>query len=536
MISLTAGSPSCNCDNPDTCIHAFSLKVKSRTFDYNQDDFVTTVESIDATGDGVSISLYLTGKGCVSHNPLCPRGIIYDSEGNRKPEVFSSGLTNYVCDYGKEKEAIFSTHNAIDFLREYIFSKSIRALLPKAKYTLRVGQCNGYSFISESLLFLNAMSQIFSLPSRDALRTQIFIYPAFSWDASVMIGTDVTVTEFTERQRKKKAKEDNIINGNPQRGSRGWTKRPKDEISHSLEIGGEFTYTLGNNPAHDYSSSMKKDFKKKADSLSLLNKSLKSIDFIRKALSTRKGGNEEITLIDTEIIYPAINIDAKGELKEDEASGDVYIERELSLGLSPLIGMKITLDLFQAFAAWYSADVLLAAVRERLMSQEQAYEEGRNAAFFGTQFWLITEGSINFTLVFKSDAKNEWEWKKDESAEVRLALTTEANVRAGVRFYIANGALTIGGKAVAEGCIGLDAPTKDKLDMVFYHNGIVAKVYVGYTVGISSSPDTTDTEGAGFPKNNGGVKSPDEKNKSEKEWVIHDKLEKSDSKYRFNII
>ncbi|RRO12133.1 hypothetical protein, partial [Pectobacterium aquaticum] len=399
MVSLTAGSPSCNCENPDTCIHAFSLKVKYWTFDYSQDDFVTTVETIDKTGEGVPVSLGLTGKGCVSHNPLCPHGIIYDSERRRAPKTFSSGLTNYVCDYG-EKADIFSTHDAIDFLREYVFAKGIKALLPKEIYTLRVGQCNDEPFVSESLVFLNGVSQIFSLPSRDALRTQIIIYPAFSWDVSVMIGTDETVTEFTERQKKKQAKEENKANGNPQRGARGWTKRPNYEISRTLEIGGEFTYTLGNNPEHNYSASMKKDFKRKANTLSWLNKSVKTIDFISKALSTTKGENDKITLLETEIIYPALEINAKGELKEDNTSGEVYIERELSLGLAPLIGIKMTLDLLQAFAAWYHADVLLAAVREGLMSQEQAYQEGRNAAFFGMKFWLVAEGDLNFTLAF----------------------------------------------------------------------------------------------------------------------------------------
>ncbi|PWD57690.1 hypothetical protein [Pectobacterium parmentieri] len=536
MVSLTAGSPSCNCENPDTCIHSFSLKVKYWTFDYTQDDFITTVETIDKTGEGVPISLGLTGKGCVSHNPLCPHGIIYDSERRRSPKVFSSGLTNYVCDYGKEKSGIFSTHDAIDFLREYVFSKGIKALLPKEIYTLRVGQCNDEPFVSESLHFLNDVSQVFSLPSRDALRSEIVIYPAFSWNIDVAIGTDEKVTEFTERQKRKQAREQNIANGNPQRGARGWTRQPNYEISRSLDIGGTFSYTLGSGePEKKYESSMKKDFKKKGNTLSWLNKSVKAIDFISKALSTTEGENDKIKLLETDITYPAVEISAKGELKEESQSGAVYIERELSLRLAPLIGITMTLDLLQAFAAWYRADVLLAAVREKLMSQEQAYQEGRNAAFFGTKFWLVAEGDLNFSLVFKSDAKNEWEWQKDESAEATLTLTTEANVRAGVRFYIAEGALEIGGKAVAKGCLGLYAPTKDQLDLVFYHEGITAKVYVNYTVGMSSDSkiSNSNADGPGRKSKSQDVKK---NNNSEKEWVIHEKLEKFDSKYRFNLI
>ncbi|MBJ7223030.1 MULTISPECIES: hypothetical protein [unclassified Brenneria] len=252
-------------------------------------------------------------------------------------------------------------------------------------------------------------------------------------------------------------------------------------------------------------------------------------------LSTTKDKSAKITLLDTEIIYPVLEIKSSGELKEDAASNTIYIERQLSLGLAPLIGMKMTLDLFQAFAAWYHADVLLAAVREGLMSQEQAYEEGHNAAFFGTKFRLVAEGEVDFTLAFVSDAENKWKWQNEDAAEAKLSLALDANVRAGVRFYIANGALTIGGKGIAEGCLGLYSPEKDKLDLVFYHNGITAKVYVSYTAGISQgSKSGSDEENEVFGSVSSKPKA-NRNNKSEKEWIIHEKLEKKNSKYNINI-
>lgn len=197
--------------------------------------------------------------------------------------------------------------------------------------------------------------------------------------------------------------------------------------------------------------------------------------------------------------------------------------------------MNSYLDLLQAFAAWYKMDVLLAAVREGLMSKEQAYNEGGNAAFIGMKFELVAEGAIDLKLAFKSDAKNEWEWEKTDSVEAKLSLTIDANVRAGVRFYIANGALTIGGKAVAEGCLGLDNPTKDKMELVLYHNGITAKVYVSYTVGISRKSKKSDRPTGSFPEENSSSKKADQGSNTEKEWIIHDKLEKKDSKYRINL-
>ncbi|WP_260513253.1 hypothetical protein [Serratia fonticola] len=346
------------------------------------------------------------------------------------------------------------------------------------------------------------------------------------------IGTEKEVKEFTERELKKQQKNRNAAAGVAQRGHRGWTRLPKNEITNSLEIEGKLSCKLGSK-THDYSAKLKKEFKKKSTNLPFLDKAKKTLDVVTKALSTGKESEGEITVLDTEIICPMLEIKGGGELKEDASSGLVYIERQVSLELAPLIGIKMTLDLIQAFAAWYKMDVLVAAVREGLMSGEEAHKAGDNAAFVGLKFELVVEGAVELKLAFKSDAKNEWEWEKTDSVEAKLSLTIEANVRAGVRFYIANGALTIGGKAVAEGCLGLDNPTKDKMQLVFYHNGIMAKVYVSYTVGLSS--DAEGSSEGDLPRRETSSSSKVEQgNNKEKEWIIHDKLEKKDSKYRIN--
>mgnify|MGYP006879733719 CR=1 FL=1 len=74
---------------------------------------------------------------------------------------------------------------------------------------------------------------------------------------------------------------------------------------------------------------------------------------------------------------------------------------------------------------------------------------------------------------------------------------------------------------------------KDKLDLVLFHNGITAKLYVSYTVGLSSQ--SKSTEDADRPTRDRD-QTVDTSDKVEKEWTIHDKLEKKDSKYRINLI
>ncbi|MEE3644267.1 MULTISPECIES: hypothetical protein [unclassified Brenneria] len=512
-------------------MYSFSLKVKDRVFTYKQDNFIAAVETIDEGNNGVPVSLSLTGKQCVSHNPLCPQGVIYNLEHSHSLKSFNQGITDYNARYDSNDVQFIEAYDSIDFLVDYVLAKNIREVLPQTSYLLRVGQCRGEPFVSKPLSFMDGISQIFNFAPRDALWTYITTYAEFKWEANLTIAAAQEVTEYTDKELRKQQKTHNADNGLAQRRHRGWTKRPRYSIENSLEIEGTLTFN-----DHDYSVTLKKDFERKAKKISLLNKAVKTLDLVSITLSTTKDKSAKITLLDTEIIYPALEIKSSGELKEDTASNTIYyIERQLSLGLAPLIGMKMTLDLFQAFAAWYHADVLLAAVREGLMSQEQAYEEGHNAAFFGTKFQLVAEGKVDFTLTFVSDAENKWKWQKADTAEAKLSLTLDANVRAGVRFYIAEGALEIGGKAIAEGCLGLDDTAKDKLDLVFYHNGITAKVYVSYTAGISLNQGGTDGPRR-FPGKNSTSQPINKNEQFEKEWIIHGRLEKNNSKYRFNFI
>jgi hypothetical protein len=532
MTSLPAGSPKCNCKNPDTCIHSFTLKVKEKTFTYKQNGFIRTVNVIAEEKKAVPISLSLVGKQCVSHNPLCPQGTIYTPEKANSLKAFNKGMTNYQAHYNSDKLHFFEKYDSIGFLVDYVLAKSTLGLLPTTSYTLRVGQCRGEPFVKKPLSFMDGLSQLFNFAPKDALWTYINIYPEYKWEASLVIGKDKEVEKYTDKELKKQQRGENADKGLAQRGHRGWTKRPTHSITDVLDIEGKLSCKLGS-ITHDYSATLKNEFKKKAKNIPFLDKAKQSLDMVGEALSTGKGGEGKITLLHTEILYPTFEIKGGGELKEGSA-GLVYIERQVSLGFAPLVGLRMTLDLIQAFAAWYNMDVLMAAVREGLMSGEQAHEEGRNSAFIGMKFELVAEGAINLTLVFKSDEKNEWEWQKTDSAESKLSLTIEANVRAGVRFYIANGALTIGGKAVAEGCLGLDSPTKGKLPLVFYHNGITAKVYVSYTVGLSRDSKKTDKPTQTFPEEPSNSRNADQGKKTEKEWIIHDKLDKKDSRYRIN--
>jgi len=534
MTSLTAGSPICNCKNPDTCIHSFTLKVKDRTFNYKQDKFISMVETIDEGGKGVPLSLTLQDKQCVSHNPQCPQGMIYNLANETSAMLFHKGLSQYNAHFDASKLNFFTVYDSMSFLVDYILAKDAMQVLPMTSYMLRVGQCGGEAFISRPLTFIDGMSQIFNFAPRDALWSYIHVYPELKWEVSVALGLAGEREEFTDRQCKKQQKAENTNKGLPQRGHRGWTNRPKSEITSSLEMEGKLTAQLGS-VTHDYSRTVTSDFRKNPNKLSLLNKAVDTIGLLTKALSTKSSAGGDIKLLKTEFIYPKIEIKGSGELKEDTSAESLYMESRVALELAPLIGLKMTFDLVQAFAAWYGMDAFIAAVREQMMAGEDEINKGKNAAYAGIKIDLILQGELNFSIAFKTDAERKWTFDQGADTEIQLAITLEAQVRAGVRFHIVEGFLNMGGTATAKAGIWLDNKMKDKLDLVFFHNGITAKVYVSYTVGLSAESDSAN-DSSGPTKKKFTSQKVDENEKKEEKWIIYEKLEKKDSKYRFNFL
>lgn len=466
----------------------------------------------------------------MTQNPLCPQGIIYSKEKGSTLKVFNDGSCDYNAKFYDDDLSFFKKYDAIDFLVDFVLPKDPIKSIPKTVYVLNIGQCDGETYSPTTLAFDDGTSKNIIHPLRSAISSQINIYPEHKWEACLAIGLDAEVKKFTDREIKKQQKIENKNNGVPQRGYRGWTKRERSLINKSLEIDGKLLCE-SNGVTYDYSKSLKLDFNNKSDKLSLLNKSIRTIDFLCESFSTSKENDAKITMLDTQIAYPTIEIKGSGELKESQELNQLYIERKVSIGFAPLIGVKITLDLLQAFAAWYHSDVFLSVIREGLLSGEDDYEKGDNAAYAGLKINFIIEGEIDLSLSFSSNEKKEWKWEKDDLFEAKLSFALDANCRAGARFYFIYGAIEMGGKAVAEGCIGFDSSEEDKLDLVLYHNGVKAEDYVSYTYGVSVEEINPD-ESEGLPQSSG---QEPEKN-VEKEWIIYEKMERKDSKCRFNLM
>lgn len=537
MLSLTAASPTCNCKNPDTCIHSLKLVIEEREYEYKQDDFFSHIEVISKSETPIALNLTLTGKTCVAKNPECPNGIIYNVENKESLKKFSSGVINYEINYDEKLINELDSINSIIFLIKYIINQSgTLDWLPKNQYLLRVGQCYGEPLVEKDINFLDGLKQITNSAPHDRIWTYINVYPNYDWKVDIKIGLTDKVNEYSDDELKAQQRKENRNAGMERRGTKGWTHRPKYSITDALDIDGIMSYKLGSSPRHEFSQKLKVDFKRKAKELTLLQSATRAIDLVGKALSTNESTGSKYKILNTEILYPKLTVGGSGSLSEDNNTQSVYMKGKVSVGLTPLIGMKVTLDLLQAFAAWYGVESITDAIRQELSARENSIKSGNNGAYFGVKLDLIATGTLNLSLIFESDEKKDWNWRVDGDNEVKLTFSLEANARAGIKIYVFEGGFEVYAKAIAEGIIAFDLTAQNNIEMIFYHNGIRAEVGANFSAGVAKDGDkqlsTGTSRNATHTTNVTTKHTEGQKN----EWIIHDKLEKKKSPYRIYLL
>jgi hypothetical protein len=536
MTSLPAGSPKCNCKNPDTCIHSLTLKVDQHVYEYKQGDFISLVSVINRTAAPLPIELSLAGKSCVSHNPECPKGLIYSPEKESTLKTFTRGSISYQVNYDTDKVHNLSRCDAFDFINFYVLKQSTVDWLPKEQYILRVGQCQGESFVDKKLNFADGFRQLLNIAPRDRLWTVINVYPNYNWAIDITIAASKKVIEHSDKELKAERRKENKDAGMPQRDTRGWTKLSRYSITDTYEIEGTLSYQLGQEPERNFSHSLKPSIKRKAKELTILQDTMKTINLVGKALSTGEGSGTEYKILDTEIMFPKFKISGGGELAEDENSHQVYMKGKVSFAFSPLIGLAIKLDLLQAFAAWYHAETVTDIIRQQLAARENSVKSGDNGAYAGLEFSLNAYGKVNLAVVFESNLAKTWDCRVEGTNEVELELSLRANARAGVKFYYIEGAFIVEGAGIAKGILAFDQTPKKQVEAIFYHRGIKIEVGASFTAGVASSDSKAEKDSSRVIKKF-SEKTIDYKEKKggKKEWILHESLEKKDSKYRFNL-
>ena len=201
-----------------------------------------------------------------------------------------------------------------------------------------------------------------------------------------------------------------------------------------------------------------------------------------------------------------------------------YVKCGVDVNLAPLIEFTITLDLIQAFAAYFHQERNIARIREKAQSQEGDVKDGKNGVYAKAVLNLIVSGNVNLSYRYAADEDNEFHSEPGDKNEGRLGLSLESKVEAGLRVVVVEAFFSAEAKISAECCFALDKKQKKDLELTFYHNGILMYAKYKIKVGIGNDDEnahnsTTENESS-------------DDNWEEGEWTLCKPLSKDTSFYK----
>ncbi|PSH11478.1 hypothetical protein B7R74_21420 [Yersinia pseudotuberculosis] len=532
---MPAGNAVCDCDLPNSCVCKVDITSnikKAPTYTYNQKGALPNIFGHDIYGHGADIQINVISKGCIGKHSDCPKGVIYDQTGRVYKTVIGKGtyplkfMDNEVTDE-------FSTKYNIVLIIAQALEASVKRL-PVTPYRFRVNECQG-----KPLMYASPSSAV-QVGTYVVSDSEIKIYPNYKLTLKVSIGLESRVKKLTSDERREIMSESNQQSG---RGDdhTGWTRRTGSQsIKSGITIEGSASVVCGDQTIKSQSDKIKKDFERYKNKFTLLDSAERALSTVGKLFSTTKKGGD-YPIFRSEFAYPALAIEGGHELAFSEKTTQPYLRGYVSVGLSPLIGVKFTIDLIQAFAAYYGAASFTETLREAGAANEKNVKSGRNGAYFGALFDLIISGLINVKFSIKSDEQAQLSYQADERIEGKLSIAALLTIRAGAKIGFINGYFQAGGQLSAEGCFGL-LTEKESLYLIFYHNGVQAEFWVEYGLGVIKE-DRQDKPS--IRRNDNGVvisrsstqitTSAPFQGKNKRIWMIHDKLPKNKSIYRIKL-
>ncbi|HFK3157130.1 TPA: hypothetical protein ACG1JD_004659, partial [Citrobacter sedlakii] len=401
----------------------------------------------------------------------------------------------------------------VTFLTDVVFEGIDK--IDKTEYSLQVGECLGQPIKEMIFPLKTSANDRAKYPIYTTVDTRIVVYPKLAWEVDVNISASKNdgTKELTDDERY------DIVQGRTQNSQMSVGKYA---ITRGVTIDGSASIAVGS-ASKDYKKTMEKEFTRYKEKLTLLRNAEKTIDTVTNLF---KADDKKIQLLSIDIKYPSLNIKGSGELllRKDNKP---YVKCGVDVNLAPLIQFTITLDLIQAFAAYFHQEGNIARIREKAQSQEGGVKSGKNGVYAKAVLNLIVSGNINLSYRYTSDENGDFHSVPGDKNEGRLGLSLESKVEAGLRVVVVEAFFSAEAKISAESCFALDKKQKKDLELIFFHNGIVmyAKYKVKVSIGDSSEDQSADADKKNTDNNNAWEEG-------EGEWILCKPLSKDASPYK----
>ncbi|MBF4318067.1 hypothetical protein EAY30_24640, partial [Vibrio anguillarum] len=102
------------------------------------------------------------------------------------------------------------------------------------------------------------------------------------------------------------------------------------------------------------------------------------VEQIQSGLYTEKAGKSEVKLYHFDFQPPSLSLE--GEQTVNVANNGLDVDGKVTLGLDPLIGFELKLDMLMAAAMYFKLGNVAQTVREKAAELEQRVKEGKAGA------------------------------------------------------------------------------------------------------------------------------------------------------------
>ncbi|UPS63995.1 hypothetical protein [Providencia rettgeri] len=523
-----------SCNIPTNCTLEATINFDGKTEIYRQEQhffrrFTYLIEP--KKGKTVPLKLMATPKGCISHNPNCPIGNVFNENGSLYGDFSPQKVFDDVLVYTKRtSEFSFGENNPISMLDSFIYRKGFTDdPRYRQRYGMRLSECGAAPFLTVPnaikllQVTLNPVTHGTALLFKEgkkhlaSAQFDLILYREFK--VSVEIGLESALEEKSNEARKAEQTANNVARGYRPTHS-GWTKHTKKYgIKTGLGIKGEISSIIGDETVA-FNTELKKEFLTNKNKLNLTNSIDTAFNKINSVLSS--GNRVQYPLVSTEFCYPVLKIE--GGIKTHQSSNyGVITQGNVSVGFAPLFGFQITVDLLTAFATYAHVDFVVNNAREFLEKNEEAVKEGNEGAYAKMVLELTFSCGLHGNFKFKTDDEGEFE-SDGRDIEIQGELIGNAHLEAGINYWGIQGFFEAGAEIAAKLNIAFDKEKGDDLTVVIYHEGIKAKVYAKYGVGKDKDKN----------KNNKDLPT-SIKPGVYQEWIIYEALNKDESDWRFTL-
>ncbi|MDC9604094.1 hypothetical protein [Xenorhabdus griffiniae] len=538
MTSTKAGSAVCGCDNPDDCTHKIDIKLGDKTISYKQSWFpqhffyvldapLTTFEYVNELPKEekpkVSVELSSISKGCISHNPDCPIGNLFDEKHHSIAQFSPKKPYKGKLIYHKSNQDFLEIEQGPFSVLARFLKKDFHTNIKKQHYAIRVDECSGKPLVKKEYSGIEKML-FMVLGEKTVLNSNIYLVTKEKQEIDLIFKAKKDIEEFTDQQRRRQQTQVNREQGLGHRRHRGWTQNTtRYQVTNALTVEGTIKLQKGS-ASRTWTQTLQKEFKKNKNEIKPIESFVQGVGKITNVLSVGHD-SDKFKILKMDLIYPSIKIHGEHELSHDN-NFQLYSKFGAEIVAAPLIGLELRVDVLQIVAAYFKVERVLSSLREAGQLHEEKVKKGENGAYIGAQLDLILTGELNVKFGWESDKKGDWSFKKDSVLETGFGIKAETNIRGGVSYYAIYGYVDATAKAEAKLLAALESKPKS-LDLVFYHDGIKAMVDLSFAFGVGKKKSR-----------NGEFKSTtniERKKGVGNEWVFQKPLSKDKSSYRISL-